>query len=188
MKYNKYKNIYQRNFIRLENVFDVSILNEIESIAKQHPPSNDNGDSNSQYRRNTLSLTPNSKISIPSTFLDNVQNSISYANNIFNMDLNNIEIVYVEYEPQPSGFDWHLDIGPYPYNLRKLSFSINVNHPDEYEGGDLEFQFVENNSNIPPKLQGGITIFPSFLPHRITPITKGIRKAIIGFIQGPPYK
>ena len=116
------------------------------------------------------------------------KNSISHANNTFGMDLVNFTIVYVEYEEKISGLDWHLDIGEFPHNLRKLSFSINVNHPDEYEGGDLEFQISEKEINIPSKLPGGITIFPSFLPHRVTPITKGIRKVIVGFAEGPPYK
>ena len=72
MEFNKYKTIYQRSYIRLENAFDISTLKEIESIAKQHPPQNNTGN-DSQYKRNILKLIPNPKISLPSIFLDNVQ-------------------------------------------------------------------------------------------------------------------
>ena len=104
------------------------------------------------------------------------------------MDLGNITLTYVEYREKVSGLGWHLDIKDFPYNLRKLSFSINLNNPNEYEGGDLEFKDLEKGMDVSPKSQGGITIFPSFLSHRVTPITKGIRKVLVGFVEGPPYK
>ena len=74
------------------------------------------------------------------------------------------------------------------YNQRKLSFSIFINDPSEYEGGQLEIWMDNNQYDIIPKTKGGIVVFPSFLLHRVTPVTKGIRKVIVGFINGNPYR
>ena len=95
---------------------------------------------------------------------------------------------YTEYYEDGGQYNWHLDIGKYPFNIRKLSFTINVNNEKEYKGGDLEFFTSYKSTLISSSNQGGITIFPSFLLHRVTPITEGIRKVIIGFVEGPPYK
>jgi len=39
-----------------------------------------------------------------------------------------------------------------------------------------------------PKTQGNFIIFPSYLMHRVTPVTEGIRKVIVGFVEGNPFK
>lgn len=88
----------------------------------------------------------------------------------------------------------------YTYNMnwvgkiRKLSCTINLNEPGEYEGGNLEFDFGPHAererfyecTEIRP--QGSIVIFPSFVYHRVTPITKGIRKSLVLWSLGRPFK
>jgi len=70
--------------------------------------------------------------------------------------------------------------------VRKLSFSIQLTDPLDYEGGDLEFMPEIKDNKI--KLQGHMTIFPSFLTHRVSPVTKGTRHAIVGWIYGPEFR
>lgn len=69
---------------------------------------------------------------------------------------------------------------------RKLSFSILLSDPLEYEGGDLElYQF-----NEPEKIKmnkNDIVFFPSFTPHRVTPVTKGKRISLVGWVVGPNF-
>jgi PKHD-type hydroxylase len=62
---------------------------------------------------------------------------------------------------------------------RKLSFSLILNA--DYEGGD----FVFEKSVI--KKEGTLIVFPSFLPHHVTPVTLGVRYAIFGFWRGPHW-
>lgn len=84
-------------------------------------------------------------------------------------------------------FDWHLDFGPGASSIRKLSMTIQLSEPDAYEGGDLQFM-VNQNIVTAPREKGTIIIFPSFILHRVTPITKGTRESIVGWVSGPPYR
>ncbi|WP_430411994.1 2OG-Fe(II) oxygenase [Kordia sp.] len=84
-------------------------------------------------------------------------------------------------------FDWHLDFGAGEISARKLSMTIQLSESDEYEGGDLEFMINQKIVKAPRK-KGTIIIFPSFIIHRITPITKGVRQSIVGWVSGPPYR
>lgn len=84
-------------------------------------------------------------------------------------------------------FDWHLDFGAGDISARKLSVTMQLSDPDDYEGGDLQFMINQKIINA-PREKGTIIIFPSFINHRVTPITKGVRQSIVGWISGPPYR
>lgn len=84
-------------------------------------------------------------------------------------------------------FDWHLDFGAGEISARKLSITIQLSDADAYEGGDLQFM-INNKIENAPREKGTIIIFPSFIMHRVTPVTKGIRQSIVGWVSGPPYK
>ncbi len=94
-------------------------------------------------------------------------------------------------------FTWHTDnsfTGP-PGGTRKLSFSLQLSRADDYDGGDLEFATYSPllNPEIPglsPVLRerGSLIIFPSFMLHRVHPVTRGVRYALVGWIHGPPFK
>ncbi len=84
-------------------------------------------------------------------------------------------------------FNWHLDFGPGPSSGRKLSLTVQLSDPDDYEGGDLEFRINEKAVKA-PRTKGTVVVFPSFIMHRVTPVTKGERKSIVGWVGGPPYR
>ncbi len=84
-------------------------------------------------------------------------------------------------------FDWHLDFGAAEISARKLSVTVQLSDPDEYEGGDLEFM-INHKTVKAPREKGTIVVFPSFIMHRVTPITKGTRQSIVGWVSGPPYR
>jgi len=80
------------------------------------------------------------------------------------------------------GYVAHMDIGPIT-SLRKLSFSLLLSDPATFDGGDLSF-----GSPFPlARAQGTLTIFPSFLQHAVTPVTRGDRYVIVGFAVGPSF-
>lgn len=81
-------------------------------------------------------------------------------------------------------YTYHLDIGPDLMSNRKLSFSILLSHPNDYDGGQLDFMPTYNI----PREQGLGIVFPSFLLHRVTPVTRGVRHAIVGWVHGPHFK
>jgi len=84
-------------------------------------------------------------------------------------------------------FDWHMDFGSGDLSNRKLSITVQLSDPDEYEGGELQFM-INQTVFTATKEKGTAIIFPSFALHRVTPITKGCRKSIVGWISGPPYR
>ena len=84
-------------------------------------------------------------------------------------------------------FEWHLDFGAGETSNRKLSMTMQLSNPNDYEGGDLQFM-VNQNIVTAPREQGTLIIFPSFILHRVTPITKGTRQSIVGWVSGPPYR
>ena len=86
-------------------------------------------------------------------------------------------------------YGWHVDgIGSHTEldgegNTRKLSMSIILN--SDYEGGDLEMRGLDNQ--VPRLEEGSIIVFPSFVEHRVTPVTEGIRYSLVSWFVGPPY-
>ena len=76
---------------------------------------------------------------------------------------------------------------------RKLSLTILLNDKNEYDGGELEFDFKnrpENNIRVCDeiKTQGSIVIFPSFVWHRIKPVISGTRYSLVVWTLGEPWK
>lgn len=84
-------------------------------------------------------------------------------------------------------FDWHTDFSNGHASNRKLSLSVQLSDASEYEGGHLQFQINQNQINA-PKSKGTVVIFPSFIQHRVTPITSGIRKSLVAWITGPHFR
>ena len=83
-------------------------------------------------------------------------------------------------------YDWHVDSGNSVCH-RKLSFTIQLSDDKDYVGGDVEFIGTKVDSKA-FRQKGVLIIYPSFLPHRVTKVTKGTRHAIVGWIHGPTFK
>jgi PKHD-type hydroxylase len=82
-------------------------------------------------------------------------------------------------------YTWHNDLGQDLMSTRKLSFSIQLNDPSSYEGGALEFM---PDFGKPTAEKGSIIVFPSYLTHRVTTITRGTRYCIVGWVHGPAFQ
>jgi|TARA_B100000424_G_scaffold261557_1_gene246655 predicted 2-oxoglutarate/Fe(II)-dependent dioxygenase YbiX len=86
------------------------------------------------------------------------------------------EIGYRIYDENES-YDWHTD----NFWGQRLSMSITLN--DDYEGGQL---YIFNGEFLEPKKMVGVmTVWPPFLFHHVSPVTKGKRKTLLTFLQGP---
>ena len=72
--------------------------------------------------------------------------------------------------------------------VRKLSFSIQLSDPDDYEGGNLQLLDEAGNNYIAPRKRGCIVLFDSRTQHRVLKVTKGTRKSIVGWVVGPRWK
>src|SRR5262249_61537521 len=94
-------------------------------------------------------------------------------------------------------FDWHIDNSIDAVATRKLSFTLQLTPPDEYDGGDLEFAmcaasyggtapFAGYTRDVPRR--GAITVFPALHLHRVCPLTRGSRLALVGLLHGPRFR
>ncbi len=111
--------------------------------------------------------------------------------NAFNVHIfNKTDIQYTEYLASENGhyskhhdIDWNRNDG---YD-RKLSITVQLSNPNEYEGGDFMFcNIISPDKTL--KEKGTILVFPSYLEHLVTPVTKGIRKSLVAWFEGPKWQ
>lgn len=109
----------------------------------------------------------------------------------FNFDLYGFseDFQYTVYDSSNEGhYDWHLDRGEAPGACpRKLSLVLQLSDPYEYEGGNLEIK-TGNQPQAVLKQRGLVAAFPSFILHRVTPVTAGVRKTLVIWTTGPAFK
>ncbi len=108
----------------------------------------------------------------------------------FKYSINYAEVFqYSLYKEENAGYyDIHTDtqLRNTSGSTRKISFSILLNDPSEFEGGKLLFHSTKDPIEAEMN-KGDMILFPSFLPHSVTPVTKGIRKSLVGWICGPNF-
>jgi PKHD-type hydroxylase len=103
-------------------------------------------------------------------------------------------------------YDWHCDSFEIPYDqpnntnlhgkIRKLSVTCSLSDPSDYKGGELEFNFnnpeKKKKENIKKCLEvlpkGSLVVFPSFVWHRVCPVTKGTRYSLVIWNLGYPFQ
>ena len=99
----------------------------------------------------------------------------------------NEEAQYTEYE-EGAFYDWHMDLeinGVNDSPIRKISMTILLSDPSTFKGGELEFMEKNKTPNLK---QGQAIFFASFIRHRVAPVTKGIRRSLVMWFGGQPFK
>ena len=94
---------------------------------------------------------------------------------------------FTEY-PEGGFYDWHMDCDvnmQHEPPVRKISMTLLLNDPSEFEGGDLELMAPGKFAELK---QGHAIIFASFLNHRVNPVTRGIRQSLVCWFGGKPFK
>lgn len=90
------------------------------------------------------------------------------------------------YDQSENGmYGWHQDYGGKV--SRKLSLTVQLTDPAEYEGGNLQIMTTGNPVNV-RKQRGLIAAFPSYVLHQVTPVTQGSRQSLVAWISGPAFK
>lgn len=100
---------------------------------------------------------------------------------------------YSKYE-EGSHYKWHVDNDILPREdntYRKLSISVMLDDPEDYEGGELELATdgtqEEGGTRVLKLKKGSIVIFYSHVPHKVRPILKGTRRALVTWALGPKF-
>ena len=116
----------------------------------------------------------------------------------WNYDIEGIEDIQVTRYSEGDFYDWHVDASN--WNIvrngkecnRKISVTVFLNDPEEYEGGEFDIEIKGPREDIRydtlklPK--GSIVIFPSDRWHRVRPVTSGVRKSLVLWFQGPSFR
>ena len=113
-------------------------------------------------------------------------------------------VQFTEYRKN-NHYTWHQDSCVEPYQdvtnpfkfgkIRKLSMTCSLTDPSKYKGGELEFWLPNPTMNAGVQVitckeilpQGSIVVFPSFMWHRVKPVTKGVRHSLVMWNLGKPY-
>jgi PKHD-type hydroxylase len=106
----------------------------------------------------------------------------------FGFDLTSMEqgFQFTRYSAPGEHYEWHIDRGILS-GTRKLSLSLQLSDPDDYEGGDLELWFGGEPVKA-SRERGVMTLFPSWAMHRVTPVTEGVRYSLVCWVSGPSFK
>lgn len=147
---------------------------------------------NLKYRKSKVSWIKDKNILHP--IMLKMQEANVKAGWNFNLDLNlDLEAQFTKYEKNEF-YHWHCDSFMDLQRNRKISFTLNLSDPNDYKGGDFEFDFRDSEKKLKPhivkeaKEKGSCIIFPSFFFHRVKPVTKGVRYSLVVWLQGDNFK
>lgn len=116
---------------------------------------------------------------------------LMHGANVFGVDARTLrQAQFTQYDASVAGhYGWHTDSTLHAWSDsvdRKLSMSIQLSAPDEYEGG--VFEFFKGGAVPGFQAKGTAIVFPSFLLHRVTPVTRGSRCALVAWLEGPAWR
>lgn len=177
------------NYYYFKNALSNEEIEAIKSIAEDYPMERGTagGAVRQGYRKSKIRWIP--RVDATIWLYDKIGDMVKKANKIWGFDLTGFgeDLQFGEYNSEDRGYyDWHLDLGPESI-WRKISLSIQLTDPETYEGGDLQFHKSQKYVTA-PKEKGTVILFPSYLCHRVTPVTKGVRHSLVTWITGPPYR
>lgn len=175
-----------------ENGFSDEDIENIIKLGENRNPLSAKVDNNRVVRDVRISNTSWIDLQEDSEWLyDKVADIINRLNfQYYKFDLTGLyeHMQFTIYEGNELGhYDWHLDSGGNTHTPRKLSFVLQLSDPNDYEGGELQIMTSVNPLTV-RKEKGFAVVFPSFTLHRVTPVTKGIRKTLVIWITGPTFR
>jgi len=113
---------------------------------------------------------------------------LNLNNKYFQFDIHGISegLQFTNYKAPSDKYGKHIDSSLNTL-IRKLSLSIQLNNPKEYEGGEL-ILYVDENGVEMKKQQGTLILFPSYVLHEVKPVTKGERNSLVTWVTGKQFK
>jgi PKHD-type hydroxylase len=93
---------------------------------------------------------------------------------------------FTNYKAPSGNYGKHVDRA-HNFVIRKLSLSVQLSDPKDYEGGDLRL-YESDKAKVMQKEQGTLVLFPSFILHEVMPVTKGERNSLVAWVTGKQFK
>ena len=188
---------YLNNVFHLQGTFTSDECKQIINTAlnswKEQPgevvnEENNNIETNLDYR-NTTTYIPLKSDDWLFTKTFSIIMSTNHDKNAYQFDINGLYEFPNMMKYEVGGhYDWHVDIGQSsPSSSRKLSYTLLLN-PGEYEGGELCFHTGRSMEPHPNQHEvGSMFLFPSYMTHKVMPVTKGIRYSLVGWAHGNSF-
>lgn len=183
-------NVNHFNYYYFTQAFTNEELNKIIEIGESIPKNvattvgEDGKDGNvSEYRKSEVSWIGQNPQT--SWIYDRISDLAIKANTeMWNFDIWDYQddLQYTTYYGNGGHYDWHPDLGPGISN-RKLSVVLQLSDSEDYQGGDLQINTGGSVLSV-PRERGLICFFPSFLLHRVTPLTSGLRRSLVVWLCG----
>jgi PKHD-type hydroxylase len=184
-----YPPVYAPDVLSNQQIEEIHrIASQILTGAAQIGGGTNGGVDPTQRRSDVAWIEPN-----PNTkpLFEHLQKHIMMVNNEhYKFELSGIEALqYTTYDSKYFGeYKMHTDTVNIGENLvRKLSLSILLSDPSEFEGGHL-IAMPYGSSMVMDGVKGRANFFPSWVPHCVTPVTKGVRKSLVIWAHGPLFK
>jgi PKHD-type hydroxylase len=186
----------QTNYYWFEKGFSSEELAEIERLVsnidfvRAQTQAEDSNLTENEYRKSNIKWLPLTQEY--KWIYDKIGDMAYEANqNLYHFDLHSMpeQIQYTEYYDHEKGhYDWHMDTGYGNLSQRKISVTVQLSDGDEYEGGNLQLWPGGTYPLVAPRGKGNVVIFPSFMMHRVTPVTRGTRKSFVLWLGGGHYR
>ena len=93
---------------------------------------------------------------------------------------------FTRYDSPDGHYKAHIDKS-YGRTVRKLSVTIQLTKPENYEGGEL-LLYLDSAPTVIPKEQGKLVCFPSYVLHEVAPVTKGTRHSLVAWVTGDQFR
>lgn len=174
----------------IENFLSLDECTEVKKIAEEHLKEEALIDAGlvTDIRKNKVSFF-NAANPEYQWLYRKITDAINSMNDKFwKFDLDYIETLqYTEYGELGDKYKAHLDMGKDYIHYRKLSFSILLDDPKDYKGGDFQI-YTKSEPESTLRSQGTLIAFPSFILHEVTPIEQGSRSSLVGWVCGNQFK
>lgn len=187
-------------WVYMPNVFSPTECDDIINIMKKFPVkeattlSSITGNevdysADTKIRKNRVSWVP-AGISETDWIFRKCTDVVTELNRQFyNFDLDYIEsLQYTIYDQLNDHYQAHEDFRGMGVHYRKFSFSIQLSDPTSYEGCDLKIHSTGISFADTKRERGTMVAFPSYALHQVTPLTRGKRISLVGWVCGQPFR
>jgi len=165
-----------------------ALVDSVKDMEREDGTISSNNTVVESYRKSKICWLP--KIVKHRWIYDKIMKYASIANQrMWNFQITGMaeRIQISEYSSDYEGkYDGHLDIGNGNSAMRKVSVVVQLSDPEEYEGGELTFN-IGREPVTAPKDKGTMILFPSYIHHKVSPVTKGFRRSLVIWITGPAW-
>jgi PKHD-type hydroxylase len=178
-----------QNWAYMDNLFTPEECAQIIAIGNSKlEEAKVDGGVNKDIRESQIAWIYSSNIELEFVFRRVTDAILNLNERFFQFDLFGLSegFQFTRYDAPADFYGVHIDKmldGP----VRKLSLTIQLSAPEDYEGGELAIYF-NKDAEIMPKELGKMIVFPSYALHEVRPVTKGTRYSLVAWVTGKPFK